>query len=166
MEQNPATFLYQSPIGAIYCTFDRDFLVDVSLGENESGNRVSKKPSKTATLFFKELDAYFKGNLRQFKQRMKFLIGTPFERKIWLALKTIPCGETRTYKWIAEQAGSVAAVRAAGQALKKNPLPIVLPCHRIVASGGGIGGFSCGVEKKIWLLRHEGALSSQSLRWG
>ncbi|MBF0329309.1 MAG: methylated-DNA--[protein]-cysteine S-methyltransferase [Nitrospirae bacterium] len=166
MEQNLTTFFYPSPIGDIYCTFAGDFIVDVSIGKNESGNSVSEKPSKTATLFFKELDAYFNGDLHNFKQRLKFLIGTPFEQKIWLALKTIPYGEFRTYKWIAEQAGSPYAVRAAGQALKKNPLPIVLPCHRIVASGGGLGGFSCGVEKKIWLLRHEGALGRQSLRWG
>ncbi|TAN46093.1 MAG: methylated-DNA--[protein]-cysteine S-methyltransferase [Nitrospirae bacterium] len=158
------TFLYKSAIGNIFCTFEGDFLVDVSVGENESGNHVSEKTSKTATLFFKELDDYFKSDLRKFKQKIKFLIGTPFERQIWLALKNIPCGEVRTYKWIAEQAGSAAAVRAAGQALKKNPLPIILPCHRIVASNGGIGGFSCGVEKKIWLLRHEGVLCGLRLR--
>ena len=68
--------------------------------------------------------------------------GTPFQRACWEACRGIPRGETRTYAWLAAAAGSPAAVRAAGQAMRRNPLPIVVPCHRVVASGGRPGGFS------------------------
>jgi methylated-DNA-[protein]-cysteine S-methyltransferase len=68
--------------------------------------------------------------------------GTPFQRACWEACRRIPRGETRTYAWLAAAAGSPAAVRAAGQAMRRNPLPIVVPCHRVVASGGRPGGFS------------------------
>ncbi|MBU3684074.1 MAG: methylated-DNA--[protein]-cysteine S-methyltransferase [Phycisphaerales bacterium] len=68
--------------------------------------------------------------------------GTPFQRACWDACRRIPRGETRTYAWLAAAAGSPAAVRAAGQAMRRNPLPIVVPCHRVAASGGRPGGFS------------------------
>ena len=68
--------------------------------------------------------------------------GTPFQRACWDACRRIPRGETRTYAWLAAAAGRPAAVRAAGQAMRRNPLPIVVPCHRVVAAGGRPGGFS------------------------
>jgi O-6-methylguanine DNA methyltransferase len=114
--------------------------------------------SPAAADFFQELDAYFKGDLKKFRQKIKFVRGTAFEQNVWLALKGIPYGEMRSYKWLAERIGKPKALRAVGQALKKNPLPIILPCHRIVASDGSLGGFSCGVDIKEWLLRHEGAI--------
>jgi O-6-methylguanine DNA methyltransferase len=83
------------------------------------------------------------------------LIGTEFERKVWAALNEIPFGETRTYKWIAEKIGNPAAVRAVGRALSKNPIPIVIPCHRVIESDGSIGGYSSGVNIKKRLLELE-----------
>jgi O-6-methylguanine DNA methyltransferase len=68
--------------------------------------------------------------------------GTPFQRACWDACRRIPRGETRTYAWLAAKAGSPDAVRAAGQAMRRNPLPVVVPCHRVVSSGGGIGGYA------------------------
>jgi methylated-DNA-[protein]-cysteine S-methyltransferase len=108
--------------------------------------------------FKKEVDAYFNGHLNKFKQEIKFITGTDFEQKAWLALREIPYGETRTYKWLAEKVGSPKAARAIGQALKKNPLPIILPCHRVIASDSSLGGFSWGVEIKRWLLIKESSL--------
>jgi O-6-methylguanine DNA methyltransferase len=102
-----------------------------------------------------ELDAYFKGDLKKFTQKVKFTFGTPFEQRIWRTLQKISYGETRSYKWIAERAGSPGAMRAAGQALGKNPLPLIFPCHRIIAADGSIGGFSSGIAIKRWLLGHE-----------
>jgi methylated-DNA-[protein]-cysteine S-methyltransferase len=74
--------------------------------------------------------------------------GTPFQVACWEACRRIPRGETRTYAWLAAAAGNPAAVRAAGQAMRRNPLPIVVPCHRVVAAGGRPGGFSgsCGED--------------------
>lgn len=157
-------FVYKSPIGDIYCLFEDFYLIELS---------IDKKPFYIDTLpqtvpllkgFFKEeFDAYFAGESEAFKQKIKFISGTEFEHKVWLASKEIPYGETRSYKWIAEMIGSPKAVRAVGQALKKNPLPIVLPCHRVIASDGSIGGFSCKIEIKKWLLRQEGAYEKIAL---
>src|SRR5208283_2273165 len=123
--------------------------------------------SESATLlnnsFKAELDAYFAGRQRLFRQKSKFIEGTAFEHKVWRALSGIPYGETRSYRWIAECAGSPKAARAAGQALKKNPLPIIVPCHRVIASDGSLGGYSGGVEVKQWLLMHEKKLPDSLL---
>ena len=78
--------------------------------------------------------------------------GTEFDHRVWLTLKEIPFGETRTYKWLAERIGKPKASRAVGQALGRNPIPILLPCHRIIESDGSIGGFSGGVDIKRRLL--------------
>lgn len=102
-----------------------------------------------------ELEAYFDGGLREFKQNVSFISGTEFERQVWLALSEIPYGETRTYKWMAEQVGRPRGSRAVGQALKKNPIPIVIPCHRVIESDGKLGGFALGQDIKRRLLQME-----------
>lgn len=144
------TFKYKSPFGYIYCTFDEeDFLIRITFYP------INSKTYKDPPPFFHELDAYFKGHLREFKQKIRFLNGTDFQREIWLSLKEIRYGELRTYKWLAERIGRPSSFRAVGQALKRNPLPIILPCHRVVYSNNQIGGFSLGVEIKRFLLAHE-----------
>lgn len=80
---------------------------------------------------------------------------TEFERRVLKAVLKIPLGQTRTYKWVAQKAGYPKAARAAGQALNKNPYPIIIPCHRVVASGGKLGGYSRGVMAKKRLLNLE-----------
>lgn len=80
---------------------------------------------------------------------------TPFQRKVFKAVLTIPLGEVRTYKWVANKIGKPKAARAVGQALNKNPYCLIIPCHRVVASGGAIGGYSKGVLKKKRLLTLE-----------
>lgn len=93
------------------------------------------------TALRKDLTQFLKGkkpNLRRYPTPT----GTPFQRKCWEACRTIPYGQTRTYAWLAEQAGSPRAVRAAGQAMRRNPMPVVVPCHRVVGAGGWIGGFA------------------------
>jgi methylated-DNA-[protein]-cysteine S-methyltransferase len=149
-------FKYTSPIGSIYCVFAGPFLVELAVRERPvlaAGLQRETPPLKN--VFKAELDAYFTGMLTKFRQGTKFIEGTAFEQKVWRALRGIPYGETRSYSWIAERAESPKAARAVGQALKKNPLPIILPCHRVIASDSSIGGYSGGVEVKKWLLRHE-----------
>jgi O-6-methylguanine DNA methyltransferase len=87
---------------------------------------------------------------------------TPFFERCWRACRTIPAGETRTYRWLANAAGSPLAIRAAGQAMRRNPLPMIVPCHRVVAANG-LGGFSGSskvggkeLKLKVWLLQREG----------
>ena len=72
---------------------------------------------------------------------------TPFQRAAWAACRTIPAGETRTYKWLAEQAGNAKAFRAAGQTMANNPLPIIVPCHRVVGSDGSLRGYGSGAKR-------------------
>ena len=116
---------------------------------------ISFKKGVTPDRFIKEFSMYFSGSDSKFSQKIKFLTGTEFERKIWSVLNEIPFGETRSYKWVAEKAGSVLAVRAVGQALSKNPVPIILPCHRVIESDGSIGGYSSGTDIKRRLLDME-----------
>ncbi|MCD5401182.1 methylated-DNA--[protein]-cysteine S-methyltransferase [candidate division NPL-UPA2 bacterium] len=94
----------------------------------------------------------FHRHLRQKKLREY----TPFQHRVWEVVKTIPSGQTRSYQWVAEKVGSPKAARAVGQALKKNPLPGVIPCHRVIRSNGSLGGFSQGRKRKRSLLLSEG----------
>lgn len=80
---------------------------------------------------------------------------TLFEKKVLKIVLSIPLGQTRTYKWVAQKAGYPAAARAVGQALNKNPYPVTVPCHRVVASGGKLGGYSRGLNAKKRLLKLE-----------
>lgn len=84
--------------------------------------------------------------------------GDAFQPAVWRALTDIPCGTTISYGEIARRAGQPGAAQAAGVALNRNPLPLVLPCHRVVGADGAMVGFGGGLERKTWLLRHEGAL--------
>lgn len=87
------------------------------------------------------VDAFLRGERPSFDD-IPTPEGTPFQRACWDACRRIPYGQTRSYAWLAEQAGSPKAVRAAGQAMRRNPMPIVVPCHRVVGSSGWIGGFA------------------------
>ncbi|MFO0752669.1 MAG: methylated-DNA--[protein]-cysteine S-methyltransferase [Thermodesulfovibrionales bacterium] len=155
-------FVYGSPVGDISCVFDGPFLVDMALGDDKTpeeigGTKVvpATRTDEAARSLFRELDAYFGGTLREFRQAVKFLRGTDFEKRVWGALQEIPYGETRTYGWMAERVGSPGAARATGRAIGKNPLPILIPCHRVIGADGSLTGFSCGLVIKKWLLEHE-----------
>jgi methylated-DNA-[protein]-cysteine S-methyltransferase len=105
----------------------------------------------------RELDEYFAGTRQRFTVPLDFsYVRTPFGRRILQACATIPFGEVSSYRAMATQAGSAGAVRAAGNALGANPIPIVVPCHRVLRTGGGMGGYTGGVERKQALLRIEG----------
>ena len=98
------------------------------------------------------LKAYFSGRRRTFPDELDLSRATPFQRKVWETTRLIPYGETRSYFWVAEQIKKPGAGRAVGQALGSNPLPVIIPCHRVVASDGRLGGFSGGLEVKEHLL--------------
>ncbi len=84
---------------------------------------------------------------------------TPFAKKVYKAVLSIPLGEVRTYKWVAQKAGNPKAVRAVGQILKRNPFPFFIPCHRVVSSRGDIGGYAFGQKRKKQLLNLERLIS-------
>ena len=142
-----------SPIGEIACSFDGAFLVELTILPEIKKRKIEKEDDEFA--FQNELLAYFSGKLKKFGQKIKILKGTDFQKKVWLALLKIPYGEVRSYKWLAGEIGAPRAARAVGNALNKNPLPLILPCHRIIASDGSIGGFGCGTDVKEKLLSIE-----------
>ena len=104
-----------------------------------------------------ELRGYFSGEKVAFNIPLDLDgSGTSFQRRVWEALSEIPRGEFRTYGELAVRAGSPRAARAVGQAVGKNPLPVIFPCHRVISGDGRLGGFSCGVSLKVLLLELEG----------
>ena len=105
-----------------------------------------------------QLDAYFKGNLKKFDVPLNPK-GTSFQQRVWNALVKIPFGTTTTYLKLSESLGDTKAIRAAAAANGKNKIPIIIPCHRVIGSDGSLVGFAGGLDKKEWLLHHEGAIS-------
>ena len=105
----------------------------------------------------RQLNEYFDGTRKTFALTLD-VEGTDFQRQVWDALLTIPFGETRSYGAIARQIGRPRAVRAVGAANGKNPLPIVVPCHRVIGKDGSLVGFGGGLSCKRWLLAHEAAV--------
>jgi methylated-DNA-[protein]-cysteine S-methyltransferase len=140
---------YQSPIGTLYLVFSGRRLTSIRF------DRPSVRAGRAPDPFRRELDAYFRGKLRAFTQEIHFTSGTEFEKRVWSAILDVPYGRTVTYKMLAEKVGSPRASRAVGQALARNPIPIVVPCHRVVESGGGLGGYSPGAGIKERLLKME-----------
>jgi methylated-DNA-[protein]-cysteine S-methyltransferase len=107
----------------------------------------------------RELDQYFSHGRRHFELALDWTLTRGFGRRVLQATAKIPYGSVSTYKQVATHAGSPNGFRAAGNALGANPLPIVVPCHRVLHSGGGLGGYTGGLERKRQLLGVEGALS-------
>jgi methylated-DNA-[protein]-cysteine S-methyltransferase len=108
----------------------------------------------------RQLDEYFRGSRRQFSLKLD-IHGTDFQRNVWSQLTKIPYGKTATYGQIAQAAGNAKACRAVGNANNKNCLPIVIPCHRVVGTNGGMTGYAGGIWRKEWLLNHEKRLAGE-----
>jgi methylated-DNA-[protein]-cysteine S-methyltransferase len=106
----------------------------------------------------RELDEYFSGHRRRFELPLDWTLVGPFGRRVLRVTAEIPYGGVLSYREVAADAGSPRGSRAAGNALGANPIPIVIPCHRVLRSGGALGGYGGGVERKRWLLELEGAL--------
>ncbi|CAB1216831.1 methylated-DNA--[protein]-cysteine S-methyltransferase [Acinetobacter bouvetii] len=148
-----------SPVGSLKLVANDTALVAV-LWENENPKRVRLAELIEQTYHpilletQKQLTEYFAGKRQQFDLPLDFE-GTEFQKKVWQALLTIPFGETRSYRDIAEQVGNVKAVRAVGAANGKNPISIIAPCHRVVGANGKLVGFAGGLENKEILLKIE-----------
>ncbi len=148
-----------SPVGQLKLVANAQALVAV-LWENENPKRVrlaelleeAQHPVLLETA--RQLNEYFAGQRRQFDLPLDFE-GTDFQQKVWQALLSIPFGETRSYKQIAEQIGNPKAVRAVGAANGKNPISIIAPCHRVIGASGKLVGFAGGLENKDILLKIE-----------
>ncbi|HIW15540.1 MAG TPA: methylated-DNA--[protein]-cysteine S-methyltransferase [Firmicutes bacterium] len=143
----------KSPIGPLTLVEEGGALVQVVFdGDPVIAGREEDSPLLREAE--RQLAAYFAGHLQVFSLPLR-TEGTPFQEKVWRALQQIPYGETRTYGELAASIGQPAAARAVGGANHRNPLPIVIPCHRVVAAHGGLGGYGGGLDKKRWLLALE-----------
>ena len=138
-----------SGIAAVLWENDRPHRVRLNVGAEEVGHPVLLEAER-------ELEEYFAGRRKRFALKLD-VSGTAFQRQVWNALLTIPFGETRSYGQIAEQIGKPRATRAVGAANGRNPLSIVVPCHRVVGSTGALTGFAGGLDVKARLLALETA---------
>lgn len=140
-----------SPIGPLDLTTDGDVLVSIEF----DGASASAATGGVAA----RLVAYFDGDLAALDDiDVRFDRGTSFQRDVWFALREIPVGRTISYAELALRVGRPTAFRAVGAANGQNPVPVVVPCHRVIAAGGGLGGYAGGLDVKQWLLDHECAV--------
>ena len=151
---------FTTPIGLLRIAVDATGLRCVMFENNkyDSPNRNEWRQDKVVTREAREqLLQYFSGERREFDLKMN-LAGTEFQQRTWQTLASIPYGQTWSYADLANRVGSPKAVRAVGAANGRNPLPIVLPCHRVIGSNGTLTGFGGGLPVKKWLLEHESGL--------
>jgi len=114
-------------------------------------------PGRAPTAMRRVLEDYFAGDLTGLRTITWHTGGTPFQRKVWKALCGIPAGKTLSYGALAAKLGMPRAMRAVGLANGSNPVSVVVPCHRVIGSDGSLTGYGGGLDRKRWLLRHEGA---------
>jgi methylated-DNA-[protein]-cysteine S-methyltransferase len=156
-----ATFysLFDSPVGELLLTSDGEKLTGLHLPATKGPDEVGPDGCRDDGPFRvvrEQLRAYFAGELRDFDVPLG-LAGTAFQRRVWRALCDIPYGETLSYADLARRVGQPGAARAVGSANGANPVAIIVPCHRVIAADGTLGGYGGGLDRKQWLLRHEGA---------
>lgn len=153
--------LLESPLDPLLLTSDGEFLTGLYM-EKEirkllPGMRDGWRQDENAIPFkeaIAQLKAYFAGELHEFDLPLK-ATGTPFQEAVWQSLAAIPYGETVSYKDIAERIHSPKAVRAVGMANGRNPISIIIPCHRVIGANGKLTGYGGGIHRKEWLLAHE-----------
>jgi len=157
-----------SPIGPLHVAAGEAGVVRIGFGGSEAsfvgglgrlGAAVVRSAAKTADVVH-QLRTYFAGERRTFDVRVDLSRVTPFQRRVLMAAAGVPAGKVVSYGEIARRIGQPGGSRAVGQALGSNPIPIVIPCHRIIAAGGKIGGYGGGLARKRKLLRLEGAMAA------
>ena len=149
----------QTPIGIAELIGDKNGLASITVLE-------SKKPKGTIPTVLKDaveqLQEYFEGNRTVFELQLN-PSGTDFQKKVWEALLQIPFGKTISYLELSKQLGDVKAIRAVASANGKNPLWIVVPCHRVIGTNGDLTGYAGGLHRKKWLLEHESPAKQTTL---
>lgn len=145
---------YLSPVGLLRLESDGEALCAVQLAPARTD---AERSCPVLTETARQLDEYFAGRRRAFDLPLR-AAGTPFQQRVWAALRAIPYGETRSYGQIAAAVGNPKASRAVGMANNRNPIMIVVPCHRVIGADGRMVGYAGGVWIKEYLLRLEGFL--------
>ena len=157
---------YDSPIGQLAVATVGDCIVGIDLRGDpaaletqlikKAGASASGSPSRVV---LEALDRYFAGDLTAIDALAVNPSGTPFQLRVWSALRDVRAGSTTSYSAVAKRLGTPQAVRAVGAANGANPIPIVIPCHRVIGADGRLVGYGGGLERKRWLLAHEGVRS-------
>lgn len=146
-----------SPVGVLTLTSDGDALTGLYMENQKHRPELpahSVRDDSRFTAVREQLAAYFAGELQRFDVRLD-AAGTAFQQQVWQALMAIPFGATETYGGLAARLGKPSASRAVGLANGRNPIGIIVPCHRVLGASGALTGYGGGVERKQWLLAHE-----------
>jgi methylated-DNA-[protein]-cysteine S-methyltransferase len=149
----PEIYYYKSPLGWLELVADQDQLLELNFGKNQ--DLADTQPHGYLPQVVDQLDEYFAGQRKKFELNLR-PVGTEFQRSVWQELQAIPYGQTASYKEVASRLGQPRAMRAVGNANGRNPIAIIVPCHRVLAHDGSLGGYSSGLDIKRWLLQHEG----------
>ncbi len=163
MESDFTTYI-DSPIGVISLNFNSKFeLTAAQFNDKEqllpAANGVGIREIENTV---KQFEEYFEGKRTQFDLKLA-PEGTEFQKKVWKQLQEIQFGKTMTYQQMANQLGNPKVIRAAASANGKNPISIIIPCHRVIGSDGSLTGYAGGLHRKKWLLEHESPVKQQSL---
>jgi methylated-DNA-[protein]-cysteine S-methyltransferase len=147
---------YTSPVGELLIQSEGDAITVV--GYLNDNNKQQEQVTPVIQQCMEELDEYFNKRRKFFDVKLK-LIGTDFQQKVWTQLLEIPYGKTTYYADVAVKVGDINSVRAVGLANGQNPIAIIVPCHRVIGKDGSMIGYGGGLDRKEWLLRHEGVLN-------
>jgi len=154
------TCFIETPLGHAKIMGDDNGIASVSILNTQE--ELSEVIPETLLDCVTQLKAYFKNDRKTFDLKLN-PEGTVFQKKVWKKLETIPFGKTISYLELSKQLGDVKAIRAAASANGKNPLWIVVPCHRVIGSDGSLTGYAGGLHRKQWLINHESEYKQQSL---
>jgi methylated-DNA-[protein]-cysteine S-methyltransferase len=155
------TYILETEIGHIEIKGTAASLCSIQFLETTSETLTSKIPPCLKTIV-SQLQEYFAGTRTEFDVKLS-PDGTAFQKKVWEQLQTIPFGKTVSYQKMANDLGDPKVIRAAASANGKNPIPIVIPCHRVISSDGSLTGYASGLHRKKWLLEHESPVTQGKL---
>ena len=155
MKEN--SFYYSSPVGLLQIKSQADAISEISFQDDNihlPEKQVIKELPAVIKRCIEQLDRYFDGELFSFNLEL-LPAGTAFQQLVWEKLRHVPYGKTASYLALSKQVGNTKSIRAVGTANGKNPIAIIIPCHRIIGSNGSLVGYAGGLSRKQWLLNHE-----------
>lgn len=147
-------FQYQTDLGMLYIVQEDDAIAEVGILQPNEIIQYEKKETPLIQNAYQQLKEYFQGERQTFQLPLTPK-GTPFQQKVWNILQTIPYGETWSYLQMAKAIGNPKACRAVGMANHRNPIGIIIPCHRVIGSNGNLVGYASGLDRKRYLLNLE-----------
>lgn len=161
MDSNQTAY-YKTPIGTAKIVGNNDGIQSISVTDDDFSTALEATTCIAIINCVTQLEEYFKGTRKEFNLKLNPQ-GTEFQKKVWNGLLEIPFGKTTSYLKQSKQLGNSKAIRAVASANGKNPIWIVIPCHRVIGSDGSLTGYAGGIWRKKWLLEHESGVKQQSL---